>query len=314
MDASPLAKFEIIHETITSEHNIINISELCKMAGISRSGYYKWLASKDIRLTREQQDELDFQLILDAFKYRGYTKGARSIHMRLLHSSPQVIMNVKKIRRLMQKFNLVCPVRRPNPHRRIAKAMQTSRVAPNLLNREFKAFGARKVLLTDITYIPRYSHKKDGVLKYSYVSIIMDAYTKQVLACTCSSSLEVDFVLSCVNILMRDFGNELATDALIHSDQGCHYTSTKFIKIINDNKLRQSMSRRGNCWDNAPQESFFGHMKAELSLIPSDTHHQIERKVLDWIDYYNNDRYQWRLSKLTPNQFYEYTKTGVYPI
>lgn len=314
MNSLPSTKFEIIYETIKADNNLLNLSELCKIACVSRSGYYYWLTAEKKKLTKEEQDHVDFDLILTAFKHRGYDKGVRGIYMRLLHLVPPIIINQKKIRRLMHKFNLRCPIRKANPYRRMAKAMQTSRCAPNILSREFKAFGTRKILLTDITYIPRYSHHKDGSLRYTYVSVIMDAFTKQILACVCSSSMEVDFVLDTVKQLMDNHGSELQTDALIHSDQGCHYTSNKFISIVNDLGLRQSMSRRGNCWDNAPQESLFGHMKDELKLLPSDAHHQIEEKVLDWVDFYNSERYQWSLAKLSPNEFYEYSMSGEYPI
>ncbi|MDD4157096.1 MAG: IS3 family transposase [Candidatus Cloacimonetes bacterium] len=314
MNFSASTRFDIINETLKSDNNLLNISELCKIAGVSRTGYYYWLNSQKIKLSKEEQDQLDFDLILTAFKHKGYDKGVRSIHMQLLHNSPSIIMNIKKIRRLMHKFNLKCPIRKANPYRKMAKAVQSNRCAPNILNRAFKAYGARKVLLTDITYIPRSSHHKDGSLRYTYVSVIMDAYTKQILACVCSTSFEVDFVLDTIKQLMTNYGSELRTDALIHSDQGCHYTSHKFTEIVKDYSLRQSMSRRGNCWDNAPQESLFGHMKSELKLLPSDAHYQIEQKVLDWIDYYNNDRYQWSLAKLSPNEYYTYTLTGEYPL
>lgn len=314
MNAAPSVKYEIIRATISRDNNLLNISELCKLAGVSRSGYYNWVASEKKRKELEEQDRADFELILLAFQYRGYDKGVRGIHMRLLHQKPPVVMNPKKIRRLMAKYNLRCPIRKPNPYRRISKAMQTNNVAPNVLNRQFKAFGPRTVLLTDITYIPRYSHHAGGSLKYTYVSVMMDAFTKQVLACVCSTSLEMDFVLDTVKQLINNYGGELRTDTLIHSDQGCHYTSTKFVEILGNYELRRSMSRRGNCWDNAPQESLFGHMKDEIRLLNSDAHQQIQRKVLDWIDYYNNERYQWSLAKLSPNEYYEYIKTGVYPL
>ena len=74
------------------------------------------------------------------------------------------------------------------------------------------------------------------------------------------------------------------------------------------------MSRRGNCWDNAPQESLFGHMKDEIHLNSSDGHNVVTQKVLDWIDYYNNERYQWSLAKLSPVEYYRYVMTGEYPI
>jgi transposase InsO family protein len=123
-----------------------------------------------------------------------------------------------------------------------------------------------------------------------------------------------DFVLDAVNQLMEQHGSELRTDALIHSDQGCQYTSSKFVTLLNDYNLRQSMSRRGNCWDNAPQESLFGHMKDEIRINGSDGHQQVEQKVLDWIDYYNNERYQWSLAKLSPAEYYRYMTTGEYPL
>ena len=314
MKANPSVKYEIIREMSSRDNNLLNIKWLCDIAGVSRSGYYYWLNTEKDRTNREHQDEADFRLILEAYKFRGYNKGVRGIHMRLLHQDPPVVMNPKKIRRLMRKFNLRCPVRKPNPYRRIAKSMQTNRVAPNLLNREFRATGARRVLLTDITYIPRRNFGTSGNQLYSYVSVIMDAYTKQVLSCVVSSSITVDFVLETVKQLMDNYGHELKTDVLIHSDQGCHYTSSKFIEIISNANLRQSMSRRANCWDNAPQESLFGHMKAEVRFKLSANHADIARKVLDWIDYYNNDRYQWALAKLSPNEYYDYITSGNYPL
>jgi transposase InsO family protein len=290
------------------DNNVLNIKWLCDIAGVSRCGYYKWLSAENKRVEIEEQDKADFALVLAAYRFRGYDKGAYGIHMRLLHLNPSVVMNVKKVRRLMRKYGLRCPIRRANPYRKMAKAMQTSRVAPNLLNRHFRAYGPRTVLLTDITYIPR------GGDKYSYLCVIMDAFTKQILAHVTSSSLAVDFVLLTVEILMGRHGCELETDALIHSDQGCHYTSSKFIDIITDIKLRQSMSRKGNCWDNAPQESLFGHMKDEITLFPSDSHSDIARKIDDWVDYYNNDRYQLGLHKLSPNEYYEWVAHGHWPL
>jgi transposase InsO family protein len=74
------------------------------------------------------------------------------------------------------------------------------------------------------------------------------------------------------------------------------------------------MSRRGNCWDNAPQESFFGHMKDEVNIKECQNIHEIKKMITDYIDYYNNDRYQWQLAKLSPNEYTEYVRTGIYPL
>lgn len=300
-------RFETIKETLQDPNNLLSITELCDIAGVSRSGYYRYLNASGFRETKEARDRADFELILNAYKHRGYNKGARSIYMRLLHLETPVIMNIKKIRRLMKKYNLFCPIRKANPYRRMAKALKTSNTADNLLNREFEQHGPRKVLLTDITYIPYAG-------TFAYLSTIIDAFTKQVLAYVVSNSLEIDFVLETINILVHDHGVSLDKETLIHSDQGCHYTSYKFIELVNSNELRRSMSRRGNCWDNAPQESFFGHMKDELDFSDCNLYDEVKAMIDDWIDYYNNDRYQWDLAKLSPNEFYNYIITGNYPL
>ena len=184
-------KFQMIYDAVAHDNNLLSITEMCRIAGVSHSGYYNWLQGASVRQKHADADRADFELILEAYRFRGYAKGARSIHMRLLHTGKR--MNVKKIRRLMKKFDLVCPIRRPNPYRRMAKEMQTSHVAPNVVNREFRIHGARKILLTDITYLFYRGGK-------CYLSVVMDAYTKEVLAWCVSESLAVDFVLLTVDL------------------------------------------------------------------------------------------------------------------
>ena len=299
-------KFSVIRDTLAGESNVLSVTKLCDIAGVSRSGYYTWLYAQQRRRLREAQDQADFQLILAAYRFRGYDKGVRGIHMRLLHLG--IRMNVKKIRRLMRKYHLVCPIRKANPYRRMQKAIRTNNTAENLVNREFEEHGPRSILLTDITYIPL-----NG--SHCYLSTILDACTKQVLSYTLSESLEVDFVLEAVRSMVEKHGISLNKETILHSDQGCHYTCIKFIQLLKNSDLRQSMSRKGNCWDNAPQESFFGHMKDELAgKIPKWTcFADVKQSIDDWIDYYNNDRYQWDLAKLSPNEYYHYLTTGEYP-
>lgn len=300
-------KFEVIRETMKEEDNLLQVSMLCEIAGVSRSGYYRWVKSEAARREREKKDREDFELVLKDYHQRGYSKGARGIYMCMLHWEEPVVMNLKKIRRLMNKYGLICPIRKANPYRRMAKAIQTNQVAENILNRKFMEHGARKVLLTDITYIPY-----EGT--FCYLSTILDAYTKQILSYVLSDSLEVDFVLETVNQLVKKHKIELSTETLIHSDQGCHYTSTSFIQLVKDSNLRQSMSRKANCWDNAPQESFFGHMKDEIDLSGCKKYREVKAVIDDWIEYYNNERYQWQLAKLSPNEYYTYIITGIYPL
>lgn len=286
--------------------NVLNISWICKTAEVSRSGYYRWLNAVDTRNVQKESDKQDFELILDAYNFRGYDKGSRGIHMRLLNQG--IVMNRKKIQRLMRKYGLKCPIRKANPYRRMAKAMKTSNVSENLVNREFREHGPGMILLTDITYL-FYNHGNKA-----YLSVIKDACTKQVMAYVASESLAVDFVLETVTTLIQVHGNSLNSETILHSDQGCHYTSISFRQLLKDKDLRQSMSRRGNCWDNAPQESFFGHMKDEIHLERCNSFSDLKFEIDDYMDYYNNDRYQWSLAKLSPNQYATYLKTGEYPI
>ena len=301
------SKFEIIHNATCLDNNVLSIANMCELAKVSRSGYYEWLAAEPYRQKHEESDRADFDLILEAYKYRGYAKGARSIYMRLLHTN--VTMNLKKIRRLMHKYGLKCPYRGPNPYRQMAKALKTNTIFPNKVDRKFLAGGVRKVLLTDITYI----FYDTGVC---YLSTILDAFTREILAYELSTNLQVEFVLRTVEKLVAEHECTLDDTTIVHSDQGCHYTSKAFIKALQDNHFVQSMSRKGNCWDNAPQESFFGHMKDEIKyeIAMMKTFDEVKAKIDDWIDYYNNDRYQWDLVKLSPKEYYGYVTTGIYPL
>lgn len=306
--AKPEEKYKIIEEMISNDNNLLNIVWLCEIAEVSRSGYYAWRNRKAQREEKERKDQEDFEVILEAYNYRGVDKGARTIYMRLLHSG--VIMNIKKIRRLMKKYRLTCQIRKANPYRRMMKALQSDTVAENILDRQFRTFGPRMVLLTDITYL-FYGNKR----KKAYLSVIKDAYTSEVLGYQVSKSLEVDFVLKTIEQLIEHHGDEInRNETMIHSDQGSHYTSIEFRQLISDKAIRQSMSRRGNCWDNAPQESFFGHMKDEIKIKDCHTFETLKQVIDNYMDYYNHERYQWNLAKLAPSQYYTYVTTGKHPL
>ena len=304
----PAEKYQIIYDMTHRDGNQLHISWLFDVAGVSKSGYYEWLQDDKKRAAKEAQDRKDFELILSAYKHRGYAKGARGIYMRLLHQGKA--MNLKKIRRLMKKYGLFCPIRKANPYRAMLRAGHESKIAPNLVNRQFKDYGPRKVLLTDITYL-FYGHGER-----CYLSVVKDAYTNEVLSYATSQNLQEDFVLETLEKLTEKHGNELTGEVMLHSDQGSHYTSIQFSRSLSDHKLTQSMSRRANCWDNAPQESFFGHMKDEIKekIDRCETYADVTREISTWMKYYNDDRYQWGLAKLSPPQYYKYCTTGVYPL
>lgn len=299
-------KFLAIEECVKQSDNILSVSKLCKIAGVSRSGYYNWINSAEKRQLKELKDKDDFAKILEAYQFKGYNKGVKGIYMRLYRTDNR--MNQKKIRRLMRKYGLYCPIRKPNPYKQMVNALKTSNYADNIVNRNFKK-GVRKVLLTDISYIP-YNNK------FCYLSTILDAYTKEILAYELSKTLRVDFVIKTVDQLVIKHGSTLDDEVIVHSDQGCHYTSYAFIKKLKDENFVQSMSRRGNCWDNAPQEGFFGHMKDEImpKITLAKIFEEVKAVIDDWMDYYNNERYQWELGMLAPSEYYSLITTGFNPL
>ena len=215
----------------------------------------------------------------------------------ILQGEFSIIYNRKKIQRIMKKYDIKCPIRKANPYRRMAKATKEHRVVPNLLERNFKQGIPGKVLLTDITYLPH------GNNRMAYLSTIKDGSSNDILAYHVSDSIKLDIATTTIDKLIAQHKDNLHEDAFIHSDQGVHYTSPKFQKLLKENNLGQSMSRRGNCWDNAPQESFFGHMKDEVDFKCYHTLKEVIRALDDYIEYYNNYRYQWNLKKMTPKQY-----------
>ena len=177
------------------------------------------------------------------------------------------------------------------------KATKEHSTCENKVNRQFKTGIPYNILLTDITYLFY------GNSKRCYLSTIKDSSTNEILAHYVSDNLRLNIVLNTLKKLTLNKTLKLHSEAILHSDQGVHYTSPKFQSIVKKLGLKQSMSRRGNCWDNAPQESFFGHFKDEVILNNCSTLEQVRNEIDDYMDYYNNDRYQWNLNKMTPVQY-----------
>ena len=177
------------------------------------------------------------------------------------------------------------------------KATLEHAVLPNSLNRNFKQGVPGKVLLTDITYLFYGKGQK------AYLSTIKDASTNEIVAFNISNSLKLDIVTDTIEILKNNKSIKLHENAFIHSDQGVHYTSPRFQEVLKEAKLGQSMSRRGNCWDNAPQESFFGHFKDEAYIKQCTTLDELKEEVKEYMIYYNEYRYQWNLGRMTPVQY-----------
>jgi transposase InsO family protein len=274
------------------------VSYLCDVAEVSRSGYYNYfsLESQERRKQRDKSDEEVKEIILKAFHFKRRKKGARQIKMTLVGQF-KVVYNLKRIRRIMKKYGIICPIRKANPYKRMMKATHEHSVVPNLLDREFKQGIPGKVLMTDITYL-NYGKNLRG-----YLSTIKDGSTGEVLAYQVSDRMTLDIATDTLQKLKKNRNFKKAKEALIHSDQGVHYTHPAFQKMVKKLGLLQSMSRRGNCWDNAPQESFFGHLKDETSIKSCSTLEELKKEIKQYMTYYNHYRYQWNLNKMTPVQY-----------
>lgn len=272
------------------------VSYFCEVMEVSRSGYYNYFMENSIqqRAAKEEKDGVVKEIILKAYHFRGRKKGARQIKM-TLQNQYGITYNLKRIRRIMKKFEIICPIRKANPARRMAKATKEHRTCQNELQRNFKQGIAGKILLTDITYLTY----KGG--KRAYLSTVKDAETNEILAYEVSSSLSMEIAFNTLNKLKKH--RHLTEDAFIHSDQGFHYTNPEFQALVKKMGLGQSMSRRGNCWDNAPQESFFGHFKDETNIKECETLEEVKREIKSYMTYYNHYRGQWNLNKLPPAKY-----------
>lgn len=153
-------------------------------------------------------------------------------------------------------------------------------------------------MLTDITYIIY-----DPNRNKAYLSTIKDATTREILAYKLSQTLDVEYVLGTVNQLFQKHSKLVINNTLIHSDLECRYTSFIYQQSLKYLEITQSMSRRGNCWDNTPQESFFGHMKDELKIKECLSFDELQVEIDDYMDYFNNYRYQWDLEKRSPVEY-----------
>ena len=219
--------------------------------------------------------------------------GWRGVQMNLKNQH-KIIMNHKKIRRIMNSYGLYCKIRRKNPYKAIMKKAQEHHITPNLLARQFMVTVARRVLCTDITYL------YFALGRIAYLSVIKDIATGEILAWRLSLNLELEFVIQTVKQLQLI---QLQDGCLLHSDQGFHYTSFAYRQALQELGITQSMSRKGNCIDNAPMESFFGHCKDELEFKTCRTFQELIVKVSEYMQYYNHDRYQWDLNKMTPVEY-----------
>lgn len=266
----------------------MEVKILCIIAKASRSGYYKWLK----RVGEPEKDYDDYLVIKDIFDKGKAKWGWRTIQMKLWEE--EIAMNHKKIIRIMKKYDLITKIRRRNPYKNIMKKSMEHRVFENRLRREFNQNIPGKVFCTDITYIPLNR-------RFAYLSAVKDIASKEIVAWNMSGHLEMDLVMNTVKKMENNISS--LEEILIHSDQGFHYTNPQYIEKIQELKMVQSMSGKGNCIDNAPIESFFGHFKDDVDYKNCKTFEELYSLVSEYMEYYNNGRRQWELKKMTPVEY-----------
>jgi putative transposase len=263
----------------------MNIRLVCDIANVSTSGYYRWRIHSDER----DKDYDDYLLIKEVFDKGRGKYGWRSIQMNL-----KIKMNHKKIIRIKNKYGLITKIRRINPYKMIMKKSIEDTTFQNILNRQFEQNIPNKTFCTDITYLP-FNHR------LAYFSAVKDIATGEIVGWNTSQHLQMNIVLDTLESLKKNISS--LQGVLIHSDQGVHYTNPGFQSNVKKLGMIQSMSRKGRCIDNAPMESFFGHMKDDVDYKSCKTFEELDLLVEEYVRYYNNERPQWERKKMTPVEY-----------
>ena len=269
-----------------------SIQSILKKIGLSRSSYYSILSNDNYGM-KDKQDEIDFQHIKKVMDYKGFKKGSRIIYM-MLPGMCGVHFGRAKILRLMKKYGCVCTVRKERPELKTSKENLKKNRKPNLLKRRFRLARPNEILLTDVSYL-KYSTNET-----EYFSCIKDAVTGKIVNHVASSSNDLSLATDTIDCL------DSTENAIFHSDQGTLYFNDSFQNKLKELGYEQSMSRRGNCWDNSSQESYFGHMKDECDFSKCSTPEDVKKKVDEYVYYYNYERPQWTRNKMTPVDYENY--------
>ena len=200
-----------------------------------------------------------------------------------------ILLNHKTVQRLMKELGLICRVRMKKY--RSYKGEQ-GKVADNELNREFRAEKPNQKWVTDVTEFRLFGQKL-------YLSPILDLYSGDIVTYTISESPNLLMVTTMLEQAFAKIPDN--TGLLLHSDQGWHYQHKQYRKMLKEKGVKQSMSRKGNCYDNSVMENFFGHLKSELLYLQEfDSVEHFKAELIDYIDYYNNRRIKARLKGLPP--------------
>jgi len=256
---------------------------MCKFFNVSRSGYYDYVK----RVDKAHKDKALTEMIAECQQRCGKTYGYRRVQIWLMREK-DLYFNPKTILRVMNKYGLLSEIRRRRKYKHMGQQVHKYE---NLLNRSFIADRPNVKWVTDISYI----HTGQGVL---YLSMIRDLYDNSIVAYKTGTEQTVNLVLNTINAAVRK--EAVAAELQLHSDQGFQYTSTGYFNLIKEYGITPSMSRRGNCYDNAMAENFFSILKTECIYRHKLRTFDEARQLIDeYIDFYNNERIQTKTS-LTP--------------
>ncbi|WP_148265090.1 IS3 family transposase [Clostridium sp. BNL1100] len=272
-------------------HDIIAypITELCNIAGIQRSSYYKWLNRKESN--NEQFNKKLLHIIKDVYEERNGILGYRQMTVKL-NREHDFHVNNKRIYRLMRILNLKSVCRKK---KKIYIKSTPEIAAENVLNRKFYTDGFGKKWLTDITEM------KYGLNSKAYLSAILDLGDKSIVSFVLGHSNNNELVFNTFDFAHNKYSK---AKPIFHSDRGFQYTSRIFKKKLDEAGMTQSMSRISRCIDNGPMEAFWGMLKSEMYYLKKfNTYDELEAAVSEYIDYYNNYRYQKSLDGMTPIEY-----------
>ena len=273
----PSVKYRVIYR----HKDKYSISEMCRFFGISRSGYYDFVARMEV----PDKDLLIAEKIKECQSKCGKTYGYRRVHLWL--KDERIYRNPKTVLRIMQKYDLLSVIRR----KKYRKYTDVIHKYPNLLNRNFKADRPNQKWVTDISYI----HTVQGVL---YLSIIRDLYDNSIVSYKTSTTQNVALVLNTIRAAKKK--EKVTAELQLHSDQGFQYTSNGYFKLTQSYGITPSMSRRGNPYDNSLAENFFSILKTEcINRVKLKTFNEARLLIDQYIYFYNNQRIQLK-TKLTP--------------
>lgn len=254
---------------------------------MSSSGFYTWLS-------RPPQDADNDEL--DVITLFNKSKGKLGI-LRLKMSFERLRkkkINHKKVRRIKREFNLVTQVRKKSKFRAVFRSGEESKVAANIVQRQFNPETGVIVLSTDITQLT-YSYGQKA-----YLSAVKDLRTKEIVTYSLSRHPTVELAIGKLEEALSSQPKEIRKRIIIHSDQGGQYCSPQYLRVLERLEVAASMSRKGNCLDNAPIESFFGHFKDEADYEHCRNFQELSNCVRKYMKYYNHDRPQWGLKQKTP--------------